>query len=96
MLPALLHDRTIAKGTPLEFITEFFQDYLSTEPIDDLVVLLRKARLDERLLDFFPHQKRSLPELDAHFQVCFWAAGSPGMGVWILPASLCLPSSCSR
>lgn len=69
VLPALLHDRTIAKGTPLEFITEFFQDYLSTEPIDDLVVLLRKARLDERLLDFFPPQKRSLPELDAHFQV---------------------------
>ncbi|KAK9817341.1 hypothetical protein WJX74_003121 [Apatococcus lobatus] len=68
VLPALLHDRTIAKGTPLDFITEFFQDYLSTEPIDDLVVLLRKARLDERLLDFFPPQKRSLPELDAHFQ----------------------------
>ena len=74
VLPALLHDRTIAKGTPLEFITEFFQDYLSTEPIDDLVVLLRKARLDERLLDFFPPQKRSLPELDAHFQV---GSGAP-------------------
>ena len=46
-----------------------FQDYLATESIDDLVALLRKARLDTHLLDLFPPQKRTLADLDEHFKV---------------------------
>ena len=45
------------------------QDYLATESIDDLVSLLRKARLDTHLLDLFPPQKRTLADLDEHFKV---------------------------
>ncbi|KAK9823766.1 hypothetical protein WJX72_005350 [[Myrmecia] bisecta] len=68
VLPSLMNDRMVAKGTILQFVTEFFKDFLATDTIDDLVLLLRKAKLDNRLLDFFPPQKRTLQELDAHFK----------------------------
>ena len=69
VLMSLINDRMIAKGTILDFITAFFKDYLATDSMDDLVQLLRKARLDDRLLDFFPPQKRNLNDFDAHFKV---------------------------
>ena len=53
------------------------QDYLATESIDDLVSLLRKARLDTHLLDLFPPQKRTLADLDEHFKVAPRAARPP-------------------
>lgn len=65
---SLMNDRMIAKGTILDFITAFFKDYLATDSMDDLVQLLRKARLDDRLLDFFPPQRRNLTDFDAHFK----------------------------
>lgn len=68
VLMSLINDRMIAKGTILDFITAFFKDYLATDSMDDLVQLLRKARLDDRLLDFFPPQKRNLTDFDAHFK----------------------------
>ena len=68
VLMSLMNDRMIAKGTILDFITAFFQDYLSTDSMEDLVQLLRKARLDDRLLDFFPPQRRNLTDFDAHFK----------------------------
>ena len=68
VLMSLMNDRMIAKGTILDFITEFFKDYLATDSMDDLVQLLRKARLDDRLLDFFPPQRRNLTDFDAHFK----------------------------
>ncbi len=69
VLMSLINDRMIAKGTILDFITAFFKDYLAIDSMDDLVQLLRKARLDDRLLDFFPPQKRNLTDFDAHFKV---------------------------
>ena len=68
VLMSLMNDRMIAKGTILDFITAFFKDYLATDSMDDLVQLLRKARLDDRLLDFFPPQRRNLTDFDAHFK----------------------------
>lgn len=68
LLP-MLNDRMVAKGLILQYATAFFSYYLSTESIDDLVSLLRKARLDEHLLDLFPPQKRTLKDFDEHFKV---------------------------
>jgi hypothetical protein len=70
VLLALLNDRMVAKGIILQFATEFFKDFLSTESIDDLVSLLVKAKLESRLMDFFPPHKRTLEEFEAHFKVC--------------------------
>ena len=69
VLQSMLNDRMVAKGLILQYATTFFQDYLSSESIDDLVALLRKARLDTHLLDLFPPQKRTLKDLDEHFKV---------------------------
>lgn len=56
-----------AKPTPLpppctlpqthaQFITEFFSDFLATDSVEQLLEVLRKAKLDARLLEFFPQQ----------------------------------------
>jgi hypothetical protein len=45
------------------------QDFLATDSMDELVALLKKAKLDERLIELFPPHKRTLADFDAHFQV---------------------------
>lgn len=85
VLMSLMNDRMIAKGTILEFITWFFKDYLATDSMDDLVQLLRKARLDDRLLDFFPPQKRNLTEFDAHFKVQSYCLPRAGLTLCCKP-----------
>lgn len=69
VLLALMNDRMVAKGTILQWATSFFQDFLATEPMDELVAVLRKARIDSRLLELFPPQKRTLADFEAHFKV---------------------------
>ena len=66
----LMDDRMIAKGLILQFVTAFFQDFLSTDSLDELVPLLRKAKIDHRLQDFFPPQKRTLGDFEEHFKAC--------------------------
>jgi hypothetical protein len=44
VLNAVMNDRMIAKGLVLHWATAFFVDFLATEPMDDLVAILRKAR----------------------------------------------------
>jgi hypothetical protein len=68
VLPAALEDRLVARGTIATFITDFFADYLATEGVESLVELIRKARLQDRMLEFFPQQKRSWEQFEEHFQ----------------------------
>eukprot|EP00884_Botryococcus_braunii_P005038 jgi/Botrbrau1/14535/Bobra.0212s0002.1 len=68
VLLALLNDRMVAKGVILQFVTEFFKDFLGSEGIDDLVSLLGKAKLESRLLEFFPPHKRTADEFESHFK----------------------------
>lgn len=68
VLPAALEDRLVSRGTIATFITDFFGDYLATEGVESLVELLRKARLQDRLLEFFPQQKRTWEEFEEHFR----------------------------
>ena len=68
VLPAALEDRLVARGTITTFITDFFADYLATENVESLVELLRKSRLQDRLLEFFPQQKRSWEDFEEHFK----------------------------
>lgn len=67
VLPAALEDRLVAKGTIGRFITAFFADYLDTESVESLVDLLRKARLQDRMLEFFPQQNRTWEDFNRHF-----------------------------
>jgi len=78
VLTTLLNDRLVAKGTVCDFITTFFQVYLAKENLEDLVTLLTKARVVNRLLDFMPPSKRSLDDFNAHFK----AAGMGPLVEW--------------
>jgi hypothetical protein len=66
---ALLSDSLVAKGLALGFVTDFFKEYLVDYSLDDLVGLLKRAKMEDRLLDFFPMQKRSLECFADHFRL---------------------------
>merc|ERR1711904_101153 len=57
VLQSLLDDAKVNKGTSLEFLTQFCTEYLTKDPIEELDLLLRRAKLDDKMLDFFPQQK---------------------------------------
>nr|PNR31878.1 hypothetical protein PHYPA_026001 [Physcomitrium patens] len=64
---ALMSDALIAKGIVLYFVTDVFKVYLVENSLDDLVSLLKRAKMDDRLLDLFPMQKRSIEAFAEHF-----------------------------
>ncbi|XP_066337037.1 uncharacterized protein [Miscanthus floridulus] len=63
----LLKDNLVAKGIVLSFITEFFKEYLKENSLDDLIALLKKGKMEDNLLDFFPSAKRTSEALSEHF-----------------------------
>eukprot|EP00897_Mesotaenium_endlicherianum_P009042 jgi/Mesen1/8166/ME000438S07269 len=64
---ALLNDALVAKGTSLGFVTEFLKVYLAETNLDDVVGLLKRGKVDERLLDFFPIAKQTNDAFAEHF-----------------------------
>jgi hypothetical protein len=87
LLP-MLNDRMVAKGLILQYATAFFSDFLSTEGIDDLVAILRKAKLDSHLLELFPPQKRTLKDFDEHFKVCVCARAVCSLSCCVMGAGV--------
>lgn len=67
ILPKMLLDRLVLRGAVLQFVTEFFKDFLATDSVEHLLEVLRKAKLDNRLLEFFPQQKRTWADFESHF-----------------------------
>lgn len=67
VLPNALEDRLVARGTIASFITDLFVDFLATETVESLVELLRKAKVQDKLLDFFPQQERTWEMFNKHF-----------------------------
>ncbi|ERN09049.1 basic leucine zipper and W2 domain-containing protein 2 isoform X2 [Amborella trichopoda] len=63
----LLKDNLVAKGIVLPFITDFFKEYLVDNSLDDLISLLKRGKMEDNLLDFFPTQKRSAEGFSEHF-----------------------------
>ncbi|GJP77349.1 hypothetical protein CLOP_g7758, partial [Closterium sp. NIES-67] len=64
---ALLNDALVTKGTSLGFITDFFRVYMAETNMDDLVGLLKKGKVDQRLIEFLPSQKRTPEAFAQHF-----------------------------
>lgn len=64
----LLKDNLVAKGLVLSFITDFFREYLIENSVDDLISLLKRAKVEDNLLDFFPSAKRSPEGFAEHFR----------------------------
>ncbi|GFZ11373.1 ARM repeat superfamily protein [Actinidia rufa] len=63
----LLKDNLVAKGIVLSFITDFFKEYLIDNSLDDLIAILKRGKMEENLLDFFPSAKRSAEAFSEHF-----------------------------
>lgn len=45
------------------------QEFLAKDSMDELVSVLIKAKVADRLLDFMPPQKRTTSEFNEHFKV---------------------------
>ena len=67
VMQSLLDDAKVNKGTSLEFLTQFCKEYLSKDPIEELDTLFKKARLDNKMLAFFPQPKRSIDHFNSYF-----------------------------
>ncbi|KAJ4968131.1 hypothetical protein NE237_014832 [Protea cynaroides] len=67
VLQPLLKDNLVAKGLVLSFITDFFIEYLVDNSLDDLISLLKRGKMEDNLLDFFPSSKRSPEVFSEHF-----------------------------
>ncbi|XP_057539833.1 uncharacterized protein LOC130817888 [Amaranthus tricolor] len=63
----LFKDNLVAKGLVLTFITDFFKEYLVENSLDDLISLLKRGKVEENLLDFFPSSKKSAEAFAEHF-----------------------------
>ena len=63
----LLNDVLVAKGTALAFVTVLFRGWLKESTLDELMAVLRRGRVEDRLLEFFPQQRRSPEAFQAHF-----------------------------
>ena len=61
------HDRLVSKGTMLEVMTSFFAEFLAKDTIEDLVTILTKAKVVDRLFDFFPPEQRTAEHFNTHF-----------------------------
>jgi len=63
----LLKDNLVAKGIVLSFITDFFKEFLVENSLDDLIALLKRGKVEDNLLDFFPSSKKSAEAFAEHF-----------------------------
>ncbi|KAG6737663.1 hypothetical protein POTOM_059191 [Populus tomentosa] len=63
----LLKDNLVAKGIVLSFITDFFKEYLVDNSLDDLISILKRGKMEENLMEFFPSAKRSAEGFSEHF-----------------------------
>lgn len=66
---SMFNDRLVAKGTILLMVTDIFRQFIAiTGSVDDLVVLLTKAKIANRLLDYFPPGQQTEAAFQEHFQ----------------------------
>ncbi|KAJ8558443.1 hypothetical protein K7X08_005209 [Anisodus acutangulus] len=63
----LLKDNLVGKGLVLSFITDFFKEYLVDNSLDDLISVLKRGKMEDNLLEFFPSAKRTPEAFFEHF-----------------------------
>ncbi|GAA0185688.1 basic leucine zipper transcription factor [Lithospermum erythrorhizon] len=63
----LLKDNLVGKGLVLTFITDFFKEYLVDNSLDDLISVLKRGKMEDKLLEFFPSTKRTPEAFSEHF-----------------------------
>lgn len=65
--PLLKDTNLVEKGLVLSFITDFFKEYLIDNSLDDLIMVLKRGKMEDNLLDFFPSAKQTPEAFSEHF-----------------------------
>lgn len=67
---SMFNDRLVAKGTIIAMVTEIFKQYMAITDgnVEDLVTLLAKAKVSNRLLDYFPPGQQTEAAFKSHFE----------------------------
>ncbi|XP_031564656.1 basic leucine zipper and W2 domain-containing protein 1-like [Actinia tenebrosa] len=66
-LNSLFNDQLIKEGIALDFVTDLFAAWVKEKDFNSLSMALKKAELENKLLDFFPPNKKTLEHFEAHF-----------------------------
>ncbi|XP_027044516.1 eIF5-mimic protein 2 [Pocillopora verrucosa] len=66
-LSSLLNENLVKEGLALPFLTKVFQVWVKEKDFTSLSSALRKAELENKLLDFFPPNKQTQEMFDKHF-----------------------------
>lgn len=67
---SMFNDRLVAKGTIITMVTEIFKQYMAITDgnVEDLVTLLTKGKVANRLLDYFPPGQQTEAAFKSHFE----------------------------
>lgn len=65
---ALMNSTLVAKGTSLDFFTMFAKDFLRQGSFDDLMLILKKGKVEDKLMELFPVSKRAPEHFNNHFE----------------------------
>lgn len=68
VLSVLFKEHLVKEGLSLEFVTAVFKTYLIDQTVDQFGLNLYKAGMSDRLLDFFPPNKRDEDSFARHFE----------------------------
>ncbi|KAI8802882.1 armadillo-type protein [Cladochytrium replicatum] len=64
----VIKEHLVKEGVSLQFVTNVFKYYLEEQSIDHLATSLKKSGMDDKLLEFFPPNKRGEEYLVRHFE----------------------------
>jgi hypothetical protein len=67
ILQAIRRDHLVKDGSAIAFLTVYLKAFLANDTLDLLTASLRKGGVSD-LLEFFPANRRTFPELAAHFK----------------------------
>ncbi|CAG8499576.1 17234_t:CDS:2 [Acaulospora morrowiae] len=68
VLTVLFKEHLVKEGLSLQFVTAVFKAYLSEQSIDHLGSSLKKAGMDNKLMEFFPPNKRDEEYFARYFE----------------------------
>ncbi|KXJ21157.1 basic leucine zipper and W2 domain-containing protein 1 [Exaiptasia diaphana] len=67
-LYSLFNEQLLKEGIALQFVTKVFKEWVNERDFSHLSSSLKKAELENKILDFFPPNKQTNEYLEKHFQ----------------------------
>ncbi|KAK3712999.1 hypothetical protein QZH41_014107 [Actinostola sp. cb2023] len=67
-LNSLFNEQLLKEGIALDFVTKVFIEWVNEKDFSHLSISLRKAELENKILDFFPPNKQNNEYFEKHFR----------------------------